>query len=198
MARNRKPQDERVFSPVSSSTLRASQPEELTRPTESVNLGLRGGAGPAEVCLGPFRRCAAPAAPSATHSAFRSGGVRPAPVATAFPARRHGRCGRGRRGEATAKRHETGQQGHRARHRQPAPGEAGRDAAAAPGGAWPLVGEGGRVKGSALPTRARAAAPGPRPETTGRAAKGHRALRGPRTAQLSLGLRFTCAMSRCE
>lgn len=29
---------------------------------------------------------------------------------------------RGRRGEATAERHETGQQGHRARHRQPAPG----------------------------------------------------------------------------
>lgn len=33
-----------------------------------------------------------------------------------------GRCGRGRRGEAPAVRHEAGQRGHRAGHRQPAPG----------------------------------------------------------------------------
>lgn len=35
--------------------------------------------------LGPFRRCAAPTAPSAAHSAFRFGSVRPAPAARPPP-----------------------------------------------------------------------------------------------------------------
>lgn len=63
------------------------------------------------------------------------------------PRRRHGRCGRGRLGEATAMRHEAGQRGHRAGHRQPAPGKAGR-AERGGGGRRPAtglvgVGEGG-------------------------------------------------------
>lgn len=53
--------------------------------------------------------------------------ARPAPWPPPLPpARRHGRCGRGRRGEAAAVRHEASQRGHRAGHRQPAPGEARR------------------------------------------------------------------------
>lgn len=55
-----------------------------------------------------------------------------------------------------------------------------------------MVGEGGRVRGIALPTRATAL--GPHPEALGGAAVG--ALRAPRTAQIAFGLRFICSMSR--
>lgn len=112
-----------------------------------------------------FRRSAAPAASAPPKSLFRSSGRPPRPLAATAahpPARRHGRCGRGRHGEAAAVRHEASQRGHRAGHRQPAPGEA-RQGEARPGRppteASPMgVGEGGAAGWA--PARTPPVAPG--------------------------------------
>lgn len=147
MAPNRNPPEQRLSPPALRSPLAPSRPEEVTRATDPsgpLNPGLRGGAGRGEAGRGGADGSVSRSLPAVRSSRGSLSSTlrvpvwrrppRPAPAASASspaPARRHGRCGRGRRGEATAERHETGQQGHRARHRQPAPGEAGRDAAAA-------------------------------------------------------------------